>query len=87
MFPNHILVDRLLEPRAGQTTISKPSANDSANITGLTQPLLEYYSSRGVLKQIAAEGTPEEVFAKVREAVRSMALSALIFAGSCPLVW
>ena len=35
----------------------------------LTQPLLEYYSGRGVLRQIAAEGTPDEVFAKIRSAV------------------
>jgi adenylate kinase len=35
----------------------------------LTQPLLEYYRDRKILQQIAAEGTPEEVFAKVREAV------------------
>jgi adenylate kinase len=37
----------------------------------LTQPLLEYYRSRGLLKQIAAEGTPEGVFAKVRSAVEA----------------
>jgi adenylate kinase len=37
----------------------------------LTQPLLEYYRDRGLLKQIAAEGTPEEVFAKVRSAVEA----------------
>jgi adenylate kinase len=35
----------------------------------LTQPLLEYYRSRGILQRIAAQGTPEEVFAKVRRAV------------------
>jgi adenylate kinase len=35
----------------------------------LTQPLLEYYRGRKILRQIAAEGTPDEVFAKVRSAV------------------
>ena len=35
----------------------------------LTQPLLEYYRGRGLLQQIAAQGTPEEVFAMVRRAV------------------
>jgi adenylate kinase len=35
----------------------------------LTQPLLEYYRDRKILQQIPAEGTPDEVFAKVREAV------------------
>jgi adenylate kinase len=35
----------------------------------LTQPLLDYYRSRGILRHIDAEGTPDEVFAKVRSAV------------------
>jgi adenylate kinase len=35
----------------------------------LTEPLLEYYRGKNILKQIAAQGTPDEVFAKVREAV------------------
>jgi adenylate kinase len=35
----------------------------------LTQPLLEYYRGRKILQQIPAQGTPEEVFAKVRDAV------------------
>jgi adenylate kinase len=35
----------------------------------LTQPLLEYYRGRKILQQIPAQGTPEEVFAKVHEAV------------------
>jgi adenylate kinase len=37
----------------------------------LTQPLLEYYGSRGLLKEIRAEGTPDEVFAKVHGAVEA----------------
>lgn len=35
----------------------------------LTEPLLEYYRGQNKLRQIDAEGTPEEVFAKVRDAV------------------
>jgi adenylate kinase len=35
----------------------------------LTQPLLEYYNTRGVLRQITAGGTPEEVAAKIRTVV------------------
>ncbi|HEX3599466.1 MAG TPA: adenylate kinase [Lacipirellulaceae bacterium] len=35
----------------------------------LTQPLLEYYRRRGVLRQIGAEGTPDQVFAKIRSIV------------------
>jgi adenylate kinase len=37
--------------------------------TRLTEPLLDYYRRHGVLRQIAAEGTPQEVFAKVKSAV------------------
>jgi adenylate kinase len=40
----------------------------------LTQPLLEYYRGRKILRQIAADGTPEEVFAKVRSAVDAVRL-------------
>ena len=35
----------------------------------MTEPLLDYYRNSGVLAQIAAEGTPEEVFHKVKAAV------------------
>jgi adenylate kinase len=35
----------------------------------LTQPLIEYYRSRGLLREIDAEGTPNEVFAKIRSAI------------------
>jgi adenylate kinase len=35
----------------------------------LTEPLLDYYRNRGVLREIDAEGTPDEVFARVRTAV------------------
>lgn len=36
---------------------------------GLTEPLLDYYRNRGVLREIDAEGTPDEVFARVQAAV------------------
>jgi adenylate kinase len=35
----------------------------------LTEPLLDYYRERGVLKQIDGQGAPEEVFARIRQAV------------------
>lgn len=35
----------------------------------LTQPLLDYYRDRQILRQIDAEGTPDEVFVKIRGAV------------------
>jgi adenylate kinase len=41
--------------------------------TRLTEPLLDYYRRRGVLRQISAEGTPDEVFAKIRAAVDAAA--------------
>jgi adenylate kinase len=34
-----------------------------------TEPLLDYYAERGILRQIAAEGTPDEVFERIRSAV------------------
>jgi adenylate kinase len=36
------------------------------------EPLLDYYRRKGILRQIDASGTPEEVFAKVRSAVDSI---------------
>jgi adenylate kinase len=39
--------------------------------SSLTQPVLEYYRKRGILRQIDAEGTPDEVFAKIRRAVEA----------------
>ena len=36
------------------------------------EPLLEYYRRKGILRQIDASGTPDEVFAKVRSAVDSI---------------
>ncbi len=39
----------------------------------LTEPLLDHYRRRGVLRHIAAEGTPDEVFAKIRAAVDAAA--------------
>lgn len=31
-----------------------------------TEPLLDYYRERGILRQIGAEGTPDEVFERIR---------------------
>ena len=36
-----------------------------------TYPLIEYYRSRGLLLDIDASGTPEEVFAAMRDALNS----------------
>lgn len=39
----------------------------------LTEPLANYYESRGVLRRIAAVGTPEEVFSRIEEALGGFA--------------
>lgn len=38
----------------------------------LTGPLVDYYNRRGVLRKIDAVGTPDEVFARVREALDTL---------------
>lgn len=40
--------------------------------TRLTEPLIDYYRNRGVLRSINAEGTPDEVTERIREAVDSV---------------
>jgi adenylate kinase len=40
--------------------------------TDLTTPLRDYYRQRGILREIAAGGTPDQVFADVRDAVASV---------------
>jgi adenylate kinase len=39
----------------------------------LTEPLVDYYRSRGVLHRIDGEGTPDEVFERIRTAVDAVA--------------
>jgi adenylate kinase len=41
--------------------------------TDLTEPLLNYYRRRGILRAIDGRGTPEEVFARIRQAIDSLA--------------
>jgi adenylate kinase len=38
----------------------------------LTEPLLAYYARRGILRTIDGEGTPDEVFDRVQQAVESV---------------
>jgi adenylate kinase len=38
----------------------------------LTQPVLDYYRSRGVLREIDADGTPDEVFDRIRGAIKAV---------------
>ena len=62
------LVDRLLargRPDDDRETIRERFRQYNR----LTQPLLDYYRGRGILRQIDASGTPDDVFAKVRSAI------------------
>jgi adenylate kinase len=42
----------------------------------LTEPLLAYYGRRGILRRIDGEGTPDEVFRRIQEAVDAAASAA-----------
>jgi adenylate kinase len=69
--PEPLLVERLLargRPDDDPATIRERFRQYHR----LTEPLLEYYRGQKILRQIDAEGTPEEVFAKVRDAVDSI---------------
>jgi len=62
------LVDRLLA--RGRVDDDRDTISERfRQYNRLTEPLLEYYRGRGILRQIDAEGTPDEVFARVRAAV------------------
>jgi adenylate kinase len=41
--------------------------------TRLTTPLLDYYRGRGILRSVDGEGTPDEVFARIKAAVDAAA--------------
>jgi len=63
-----VLVERLLSrgrPDGNRDTIRERFRQYSRQ----TEPLLDYYSERGILRQIGAEGTPDEVFDRIRSAV------------------
>jgi adenylate kinase len=66
--PEERLLDRLLErgrPDDDRQTIAERFRQYNA----LTQPLLDYYSRRGVLRRIDGDASPDEVFNRVRSAV------------------
>jgi len=70
--PQEKLVDRLLSRgRADdqQDTIEERFRQYNA----LTEPLLDYYRGRGILRMIDGEGTPDEVFSRVRAVVDAAA--------------
>ena len=66
--PESRLVERLLSrgrPDDTQHTIRERFRQ----YTRLTEPLLAYYRERGILRTIDGEGTPDEVFARIKDAV------------------
>jgi adenylate kinase len=66
--PESKLVDRLLargRPDDDRNTIRERFRQYHR----LTQPLLDYYRQRQILREIDGEGTPDDVFARIREAV------------------
>jgi adenylate kinase len=66
--PDERLIERLVSrgrPDDDRQTI----AERFRQYESLTAPVLDYYRRRGILRQIDADGTPDEVFARIREAV------------------
>jgi adenylate kinase len=62
------LIDRLLA-RGRPDDTREAISERFRQYNRLTQPLLDYYRDRQILRQIDAEGTPDEVFDRIRTAV------------------
>jgi adenylate kinase len=70
--PAERLVDRLLA--RGRMDDNRDTIEERfRQYERLTEPLLSYYSRRGNLRTIDGEGTPDEVFDRVQQAVESAA--------------
>jgi adenylate kinase len=68
--PMERLVDRLLA--RGRMDDNRDTIEERfRQYDRLTEPLLAYYGRRGILRKINGEGTPDEVFDRVCEAVES----------------
>jgi adenylate kinase len=66
--PEERLVDRLLA--RGRSDDNRETIRERfRQYNSLTEPLLDYYRRRGILRTIDGEGTPDEVFERVRRAV------------------
>jgi adenylate kinase len=66
--PEERLVERLLA--RGRADDSRKTIEERfRQYTQLTEPLLKYYRARGILRPIDGEGTPDQVFARVKDAV------------------
>ncbi len=68
--PAQRLVERLLD--RGRMDDNRDTIEERfRQYDRLTEPLLAYYGRRGVLRRINGEGTPDEVFDRVQNAVES----------------
>jgi adenylate kinase len=66
--PAQRLVDRLL--KRGREDDNRDTIEERfRQYERLTEPLLAYYARRGILRMIDGEGTPDEVFERVQQAV------------------
>ncbi len=66
--PEEKLVERLLA--RGRADDNREAIRERfRQYNALTEPLVDYYRCRGILRQIDGEGTPDEVFSRIREAV------------------
>ena len=66
--PDDLLIARLLA--RGRTDDNAETIRERfRQYVGFTKPLVDYYRNRGILRTIDGEGTPEEVFARIKNAV------------------
>ena len=70
--PEKELVDRLLA-RGRHDDVRETILERFRQYMLLTEPLLNYYRSRGILWSIDGRGTPDQVFARIQNAVNSAA--------------
>jgi adenylate kinase len=65
------LVDRLLA--RGRMDDNRETIEERfRQYNALTEPLLDYYRRRGILRMIDGEGAPDEVFARTQQALESV---------------
>jgi adenylate kinase len=70
--PEEQLVERLLA--RGRMDDNRQTIQERfRQYNELTEPLLDYYRRRGILRRIDGEGTPDEVFRRVRSTVDAAA--------------
>jgi adenylate kinase len=68
--PEERLVDRLLA--RGRMDDNRETIRERfRQYNGLTEPLLEHYARRGILRKVDGDGTPDDVFDRIRQVVDS----------------